>query len=171
MKKITCLIFLLILGLSFAQKGAADIKTKFTKDVLQQKVQDEEGKEVSLQKIIDQHKGKILVIDFWAGWCKDCILALPKSEELYKNNPEVDFIYLSLERSREAFDKSLERFNLKEKENYWFSEGWKNKFNEYIELNWIPRFMIVDQQSRIAQYYSTSPEDPEIQKTIDRLKL
>ena len=66
MKKITCLIFLLILGLSFAQKGAADIKTKFTKDVLQQKVQDEEGKEVSLQKIIDQHKGKILVIDFWA---------------------------------------------------------------------------------------------------------
>lgn len=171
MKKITCLIFLLILGLSFAQKGAADIKTKFTKDVLQQKVQDEEGKEVSLQKIIDQHKGKILVIDFWAGWCKDCILALPKSEELYKNNPEIDFIYLSLERSREAFDKSLERFNLKEKENYWFSEGWKNKFNEYIELNWIPRFMIVDQQSGIAQYYSTSPEDPEIQKTIDRLKL
>lgn len=98
-------------------------------------------------------------------------MALPKSEELYKNNPEVDFIYLSLERSREAFDKSLERFNLKEKENYWFSEGWKNKFNEYIELNWIPRFMIVDQQSGIAQYYSTSPEDPEIQKTIDRLKL
>lgn len=59
---------------------------------------------------------------------------------------------------------------MRAKENYWFFEGWKNTFNDYVELNWIPRFMIVDQKSEIAQYYSISPDDPEIQKTIDRLK-
>lgn len=170
MKKIVYITMLLIFGLGWAQKGPSDIKTKFTTEALQQKVQDEDGKEINIKNILDRHKGKIVIIDFWASWCRDCILALPKSEELYKNNPDVDFIYLSLDRSKEAFDKSLDRFSMRAKENYWFFEGWKNTFNDYVELNWIPRFMIVDQKSEIAQYYSISPDDPEIQKTIDRLK-
>ena len=59
---------------------------------------------------------------------------------------------------------------MKEKENYWFASGWKNDFNNYIDLNWIPRYMVIDQKSDIAKYYAISPEDPKIQATIDKLK-
>jgi hypothetical protein len=55
------------------------------------------------------------------------------------------------------------------KENYWFNEGWKNNFNNYIDLNWIPRYLVINQKSEIAKYYAITPEDPEIQKTIDEL--
>lgn len=109
------------------------------------------------------------MIDFWAGWCRDCLQALPKAEQLEKNNPNVDFVFLSLERSKEGFDKSLARFNMKDKDNYWFASGWKNDFNNYVDLNWIPRYMVIDQKSFIAKYYAISPEDPEIQQTIDSL--
>ena len=37
-------------------------------------------------------------------------------------------------------------------------------------LNWVPRFIIVDQKGGIAKYYAISPTDPEMQKTIDQLK-
>ena len=47
-----------------------------------QKVEDEEGKSVTIQQILDQHKGKVLVIDFWAGCCRDCLKALSKAKEL-----------------------------------------------------------------------------------------
>lgn len=169
MKQLFTFLMLSIFTLGCSQKIPNVSKTQFSKEALHQKLENEQGKSITMQEILNQHKGKILVIDFWAGWCQDCIKALPKAEELEKNNPNVDFVFLSLERSKEGFDKSLERFSRKEKENYWFSTGWKNDFNNYVELNWIPRFMVIDQKSQIAKYYSISPEDPEIQTTIDKL--
>lgn len=169
MKKLFLLLMIGIFGSGFSQQAPKVLKTNFTKEALSQKLEDEEGKSISIQQILDQHKGKVLVIDFWAGWCRDCLKALPKAEELEKNNPDVDFVFLSLERSKESFNKSLERFNMKEKENYWFASGWKNDFNNYVDLNWIPRYMVIDQKSAIAKYYAISPEDPEIQSTINNL--
>lgn len=158
-----------IFGLSFSQKIPTVLKTSFSKEALHHKLENEEGKSMSVQDILNQHKGKVLVIDFWAGWCKDCLQALPKAEELEKNNPNIDFVFFSLERSKEGFDRSLERFNMKDKDNYWFVSGWKNDFNNYIDLNWIPRYMVIDQKSSIAKYYAITPEDPDIQSTINKL--
>lgn len=169
MKQLLTFMMLSIFTLGCAQKTPEVQKTQFSKEALNQKLEDETGKNISVQEILNQHKGKVLVIDFWAGWCRDCLQALPKAEELEKKNPNIDFVFFSLERSKEKFDSSLERFNMKEKENYWFASGWKNDFNNYIDLNWIPRYMVIDQKSNIAKYYAISPEDPEIQKTIDKL--
>jgi thiol-disulfide isomerase/thioredoxin len=110
-----------------------------------------------------------LVIDLWASWCRDCLKAMPKAKELEDKNPNVKFIFLSLDRNEEAWKKGLEKHDMTQKENYWFHVGWKNDFNNYIDLNWIPRYLVVNQKSGIAKYYAISPEDPEIQKTIDEL--
>ncbi|RMZ58016.1 TlpA family protein disulfide reductase [Chryseobacterium nematophagum] len=169
MKKLLLLFTIGIFGLGCSQQTPKVLKTSFSKEALRQTLEDEEGKNITVQEILDQHKGKVLVIDFWAGWCRDCLNAFPKAKELEKNNPNVDFVFFSLERSKEGFHKSLERFEMKDKENYWFSSGWKNDFNNYIDLNWIPRYIIIDQKSAIAKYYAISPEDPEIQSTINNL--
>ena len=54
-----------IFGISYSQKVPAVLKTGFSKEALQQKLEDEEGKTITIQQILDQHKGKVLVIDFW----------------------------------------------------------------------------------------------------------
>ena len=169
MKRILVYTLLLVFQLGFSQEVPKVLKTKFSKEALAQKLQDKEGKEISIQDILLQHKGKVLVLDFWAGWCKDCIKALPKANELEEHNDNIDFVFLSLERTKESFQKSVEKYEMKDKENYWFASGWKNDFNNYIDLNWIPRYIVVDQKSDIAKYYAISPEDPEIQSTIDKL--
>lgn len=170
MRQLLIVFMMSVFSIAYSQKIPTVSKTEFSKEALSQILEDEQGKSTTIQEILNKNKGKILVIDFWAGWCRDCLKALPKVDELEKNNPDVNFVYLSLERSKEGFNKSLERFDKKEKENYWFSTGWKNSFNNFVELNWIPRFMVIDQQSAIAKYYAISPEDPEIQTTIDKLK-
>ncbi|MBP6576279.1 MAG: thioredoxin family protein [Chryseobacterium sp.] len=169
MKRILVYLLLMVFQFGFSQEVPKVLKTKFSKEALAQKLQDENGKEISINEILKLHKDKILIIDFWAGWCKDCLKAFPKAKELEAKNPDVNFVFLSLERSKEGFLKSLDRFEMTEKENYWFSSGWKNDFNNYVDLNWIPRFIVVDQKSDIAKYYAISPEDPEIQTTIDKL--
>jgi len=169
MKQMLTFLMLSIFTLGCAQQVPEVSKTQFSKEALNQKLENEDGKSITVKEILNQHKGKVMVIDFWAGWCRDCLKAFPKAKELEKNNPNVDFVFFSLDRSKEGLDRSLEKFNMKEKENYWFSTGWKNDFNNYIELNWIPRYMVIDQQSNIAKYYAITPEDPEIQATIDKL--
>lgn len=169
MKKLICVFSILIFSFAFSQKAPDINKIEFTPDAVSQRIMDINGNELPISDIIAKHKGKVLVIDFWASWCQDCLKALPKTKELVANNANVDFVYFSLDRNFDAWKKGLEKHGLEKKENYFFSAGWKNKFNDYVELNWIPRLMVISQNGYIAKYYATTPEDPEIQKTIDKL--
>ncbi len=84
MRKFLLIFMIGIFGLSYSQKVPTVLKKAFQKEVLKQKLEDEDGKAITIQQILDQHKGKVMVIDFWAGWCRDCLQALPKAEELEK---------------------------------------------------------------------------------------
>lgn len=152
-----------------AQQVPKTLKTDFSRESLAQTVDNLAGEKVSLQSILEKHVGKVIVLEFWAGWCKDCLIGMPASHKLKENNSQVDFIYLSLDKSSEAWKKGIEKYKLQAGDNYWFSTGWKNPFNEYIDLNWIPRYMVIDQKGKIAKYYAISAEDAEIQKTIEKL--
>ena len=169
MKKLLLSIFLSIGIGVFAQEVPKVQKTTFSEEALAQKLISQNGKKVSIKEVLKQHQGKIVIIDFWASWCRDCILALSKTDQLISKNPNVHFVYFSLDRSMAQWEKGLEKYGISGKENYWFDEGWKNNFNNYIDLNWVPRFMVVDQKGDIAKYYAIAPDDPEIQQTIDQL--
>lgn len=169
MKSIISTIALLAALYVNAQEAPKVLKTEFSKEALAQKLTALNGKTTTVKEVLKQHKGKVVVLDLWASWCRDCIKAMPKVHELEHNNPKVDFILFSLDRSNEAWKKGIEKYHLSDKEHYWFSEGWKNDFNNYIDLNWIPRYLVINQKSGIAKYYAISPEDPDIQKTIDGL--
>ena len=169
MKKFNILFLLFISMGLFAQKVPEINKSEFSKDALSQKITSLEGKKLAISEVLKKHEGRILIIDFWASWCRDCILALPASKELKEQNPDIDFVYFSLDRSHEQWKRGLEKYQIADQENYWFDEGWKNNFNNYIDLNWVPRFMVIDQTGTIAKYYAIHPNDPGIQKTIDEL--
>lgn len=170
MKRIFVVFALAFSAMFFAQTVPTVLKTEFSTAALAQKITYQNGKKMAISEVLNKYEGKILIIDFWASWCRDCILALPETKVLKENNPEVEFVYFSLDRSHEQWKKGLDKYGIATEENYWFDEGWKNNFNNYVDLNWVPRFLIVDRNGAIAKYYAISPTDPDIQKTIDSLK-
>ena len=80
-KTFSILIVLISIGI-FAQKVPQILKTEFSKEALAQKITSQNGKKLSVSEVLKQHEGKILIIDFWASWCRDCIVALPSTKEL-----------------------------------------------------------------------------------------
>ena len=169
MKKFNYILCLLFCTLIFCQKKSDNVKTSFSKDALSQKMTTVDGKKVAISEILNAHKGEIVMIDLWASWCQDCIKAMPRSKQLVVDNPNVTVLYFSLDKDEKPWKKGIEKHGLSDKQNFWFDEGWKNAFNNEIELDWIPRIMILDKEGNIALYSAISPDDVEIQKVIDQL--
>jgi len=50
------------------------------------------GEDVELSQL----KGKVVLIDFWATYCKPCIIALPKIQEIHEKYSEDELVVLAI---------------------------------------------------------------------------
>ena len=114
MKRIILLLSLFLMSNIFAQKVPTVLKTSFSKEALAQKLTDINGKTTTISRIFEKHKGKILVIDLWASWCRDCITAMPKAKELEEKKSASRFHFFI---ARPQF-RSLEKRNGKTQYDY-----------------------------------------------------
>lgn len=67
-------------------------------------LKDEKGANVSLEDL----KGKVVFINFWATWCPPCIAEMPTIQSLYenfKNDDKVKFVILEVEGNQEKAKK------------------------------------------------------------------
>lgn len=66
---------------------------------------DVKGKEVTL----DELKGKVVYLDFWATWCAPCIQALPHTERIRQrfNENEVVFVYINMDEDKSKWERYL----------------------------------------------------------------
>ncbi len=60
------------------------------------------------------HRGRVVVLDFWASWCGPCIQAMPQIEAVVSDFPETDvqLIAVNLQEQPEAITAALERMGL-----------------------------------------------------------
>ncbi|HEY4539420.1 MAG TPA: thioredoxin-like domain-containing protein [Faecalibacter sp.] len=170
MKKIFSVIAIMVGLFTFAQKVPTVMKTEFSTLALQDQVESIDGKELLIDEVLKSYNGKVVVLDLWATWCGDCITGMPKLKELKANNPNVAFVYFSMDKTQEAWKKGIEKYKI-EGDHYYMGNNWKSEFSTSIDLNWIPRYIILDQNGKIAKYYSVKADDPEVQTTIDRLMI
>jgi len=170
MKKFLSVLSFVVGMTVFAQKIPTEMKTTFSQEALQDVVETFEGATISIENALAKYKGNIVVLDLYAVWCGDCIKGLPKLKELQANNPDVKFVFLSMDRSKEAWKEGIEKYNING-EYLYMGNNWKNNFSTYIDLNWIPRYLILDKEGNIAKYYAVTTEDPTVQSTIDSLRV
>ena len=125
---------------------------------------------ITLREVLYNHKGKKILIDVWASWCKDCIVGVPKVKELQKEFPGVVFLFLSVDRSNPSWKRAIKRYNLKG-EHYNLPEGMKDgEFVDFINLNWIPRYMVIDETGEITLFKATNAADKEIKEALKKIK-
>jgi len=167
MKKVIVILAIIMTSISC---GNAQ-KKEFSKDALKGKLTDKESKEVTFKEILKKHKGKTIVIEFWASWCSDCVKAMPKVKEMQASNPNVVYIFISLDKTFDKWKAGIEKHELAG-EHYWVNDekGMKGTFGKSVDLDWIPRYMIINKKGQIELYRAIETDFEKINATLKTLE-
>lgn len=140
-------------------------KTAFSDEALAMNLTDLNGNSVSFADIIKKHQGKTMVIEAWASWCGDCVKAMPKLKELQAAHPEVAYVFLSADKTTEKWKAGIEKHELKG-DQYLIPDGMKGAFGKSIDLDWIPRYIILDKTGKVLTYRAIETDFEQIHNTL-----
>lgn len=140
-------------------------KNSFSKEALSEKLLSTDGNQVAFEDILKQHKGKTLVIEVWASWCGDCVKAMPKIKELQANHPDVAYLFISMDRTAEAWKTGIEKHELKGN-HFMANDQMKGVFGKAIDLDWIPRYIILDKTGKIVLYRAIETDFEKINSVL-----
>lgn len=167
MKKIALLIIAFVtFSCSQAQKVQ---KTEFSEKALSQTLLTADGNQIKFQDILNAQKGKTTVIEIWASWCGDCIKAMPKLKELQANNPNVSYVFISMDKTADKWKQGIEKHELKGLQ-FMANDGMKGAFGTAIDLDWIPRYIIIDKTGKIVVYRAIETDFAQIDETLKKLQ-
>jgi thiol-disulfide isomerase/thioredoxin len=116
----------------------------------------------------DGAKGKVLVIDFWATFCKPCEKEFPKLQALAdKHGPNVLVYGLSEDESTEGIAAFVKKTGVR------FPIGWDqgNSISQRYQLEKMPTSYVVDKKGMIRFVHGgyTEGEEEEIARQVDEL--
>lgn len=155
MRIFVMLISILLLGC--AKKN----EVSFTTKALEDKVISIEGKSLTINEVLQQYKGKKVLIDVWASWCKDCVRGMPNVLALQKEFPEVVFLFISIDKSLQDLKNGIEKYNVKGA-HYLLPSGWDGDFGNFLDLSWIPRYLMISEEGDILVFNAVNSKDKRI---------
>ncbi len=177
MKRIIAVLSLMFFVLGCKEKENTSVEsqlenesnTEFKQSALSQNLVTLESNIITFGEVLQAYKGKIVVIDVWASWCPDCIKGMPKVHQLQNDFPDVAYLFLSYDKTEQAWKNGIEKLNVVG-ENFLIQSDWKTgEFRKAIDLDWIPRYILVDQNGKIAHYRAIEADDPELIAKIKEL--
>ena len=143
-------------------------KNSFSKEALSEKLLSTDGSQVAFEDILNQYKGKTLVIEVWASWCGDCVKAMPKIKELQAKNPDVAYLFISMDKTVENWKIGIEKHELKG-DHFMANDQMKGVFAKAIDLDWIPRYIILDKTGKIVLYRAIETDFDKINSVVKEL--
>ncbi len=141
--------------------------TQFSNEALEETFLNWNEEEVTFREITNTYKGSKVVIDIWASWCKDCIVTLPELKALQQAYPDVKFVFLSLDKTPKSWKRGVERFQI-EGEHYFMQGGKKGAFGDFLNVWWIPRYVVLNEKGDITLYKATKITDKNIVEALKK---
>ena len=155
-------IIIVIIGLN-----SCESPTQFSEASYQETFLNWNEEEVTFKEIINQYNGQKVLIDVWASWCKDCIVGLPNLKKLQNEYPDVVYLFFSLDKTPKKWKLGVERFQI-EGEHYFMQEEKKGELGEFLNLWWIPRYVVVNEQGDISLFKATKITDKKIVEALKK---
>ncbi len=165
---------LLILGVLFVLSGSgrAQSKTPQAKPVIADPVVIEFR---DYQKLVEKHRGKPVLVNFWATWCEPCRDEYPMVNELARTYAPQGLAVMAVSLDEDTDIKLVRRFLARMNPafpNYRKKPGKDQEFINGIHLKWsgaLPATFFYDREGRLAASLVGEHPRPEFERVIQQL--
>ena len=122
-----------------------------------------DGSSVDLQML----RGKIVLVDFWASWCPDCVRDMPVIRQTYQKFKDKGFaiIGISLDRDAQALSNFVAR-KLIPWPQFFDGKGWENEIATKYAVHAIPEMWLINQAGDLV---STDISVEKLDQKIEQL--
>jgi len=124
--------------------------------------------------VLAKHKGKVIIVDFWATWCIPCLKNFPHTVEWSRKYSQKKLVVISFSmddfepESKEEVLKFLKKQNATII-NLMSSLGGEEQAMEAFEIEGgaIPHFKIYDRKGKIVKTFGGDPDNPFTHKDVE----
>ena len=108
---------------------------------------------------LSEHKGKVVIINFWASWCGPCRTEAPALEALYEQYKDQDVTFLGITYADDP--KDLQAFMAQYGMTYPVAEDGKSNVSKQLyHIQGVPETFVIDRQGNINRFFYFLTDDP-----------
>ena len=109
---------------------------------------------------LEDYRGRIVFVDFWASWCPPCLASLPAYDQMYRDigNEEFEIIAINVDEDTADGLKFLERQAV----SYPVLADPEGKIGIPYGIRSLPRSFLIDREGRIANTYRSFKAGDEV---------
>ncbi len=127
------------------------------------------------KKRLSDFRGKTVLLDFWASWCRPCQKAMARNMKLSAAHAEdwgekVAIVALNIDESIDDARKHIEKKDWRALDHYFSAQGglgWQSEAAEVYGIDAIPRAFIIDATGTIR--WRGNPNDVDVEEEIEKL--
>jgi thiol-disulfide isomerase/thioredoxin len=118
---------------------------------------------------LSDHRGKIVLLDFWASWCGPCLREMPTIVEIMKRYPADKFVIIGVSLDMEKSLSRMKQIITDNKLDYpipYDGKGWRNAVSSLYGVRSIPATFILDADGVIVD---RNKRGQELVRLLDKL--
>ncbi len=102
--------------------------------------------------ILDDYKGKVLMLDFWATWCGPCVREIPNVVKAYENYNSKGFEIVGISLDQNMTVEDLKAWCNERKMSWrqiYDGKGWQAALAGIFNIQSIPKMILIDREGKV----------------------
>ncbi len=119
---------------------------------------------------LESMRGKVVLLDFWATWCKPCIKTMPELDALYRDYQKLGFsvVGISIDQGDDR-EKKVKKFLDKKPVGYPIVIDAKESASwEAFHVAALPTLYLIDREGRILERWTGVVDLAAVRSSVDR---